>query len=186
MPADIRWQADPSTSDPEIMRDSTAPPVTVEISAITAADDRAVCTIIRQVGSEFGAVGEGFGPADTEVEQMSQHYDDQTGSLYLVAAKAGRIVGGCGVAPWAGSQQICELRKLFLLAESRGQGIGRALTVRCLEYARRQGYQACYLDTLSSMTSAIGLYEKLGFVHLDAPLEGAIHHGCDVWMLLKL
>jgi putative acetyltransferase len=33
------------------------------------------------------------------------------------------------------------------------------------------------------MTSAIALYEKLGFTHLERPLDGTIHGGCDVWML---
>ena len=43
-----------------------------------------------------------------------------------------------------------------------------------------------HLDTLQSMTSAIVLYEKLGFEHLDKPLEGTIHNSCDVWMLKEL
>ncbi|EGA69497.1 putative acetyltransferase [Vibrio sinaloensis DSM 21326] len=33
------------------------------------------------------------------------------------------------------------------------------------------------------MESAIKLYERLGFHHLDQPLEGTEHGGCDVWML---
>src|SRR5690625_2742179 len=89
-------------------------------------------------------------------------------------------------AGFNGSREICELRKLFLLKESRGLGVGKALVVKCLEYARQKGYKECYLDTLSSMKSAIALYEKFGFVHLDRPLEGTIHNGCDVWMLKKL
>jgi len=36
------------------------------------------------------------------------------------------------------------------------------------------------------MKSAISLYEKLGFIHLDKPLAGTIHSGCDVWMLKDL
>jgi putative acetyltransferase len=36
------------------------------------------------------------------------------------------------------------------------------------------------------MTSAISLYEKLGFKHLAKPLAGTIHNGCDVWMLSEL
>jgi putative acetyltransferase len=98
----------------------------------------------------------------------------------------GTIVGGGGIAAFNGSQTICELRKLFLLPESRGLGIGKKLTEDCLTYAKNKGYESCYLDTLGAMKSAIALYEKLGFEYLDKPLAGTIHNGCDVWMLKAL
>lgn len=158
----------------------------VEIVAIKPEHDRDIGEIIRQVGQEYGAVGEGFGPSDAEVAHMSEYYGDESASLYLVASVEERIVGGCGIAAFEGSRTTCELRKLFLLPDSRGLGIGKALVNRCLDYAREKGYQDCYLDTLSNMQAAIALYEKLGFVHLDQPLEGTIHNGCDVWMLRKL
>lgn len=160
--------------------------MTFAILEIKADHDRDICEIIKKVGEEYGAVGEGFGPSDAEVAEMSKHYSDQSASLYLVAIIEGNIVGGCGVAGFNGSRETCELRKLFLLNESRGLGIGKALVARCLDYARQKGYKECYLDTLSSMKSAIALYEKTGFVHLDRPLEGTIHNRCDVWMLKKL
>ncbi|MFA5702595.1 MAG: GNAT family N-acetyltransferase [Advenella sp.] len=158
----------------------------VEILEIQAAHDHDICNIIKKVGEEFGAIGEGFGPSDAEVGEMSAHYGDQNGSLYLVVRLDGRIVGGCGIAPFNGSHQTCELRKLFLLKEARSLGIGKDLLVRCLAYASQKGYKECYLDTLSGMKSAISLYEKFGFQHLDRPLEGVVHSGCDVWMLKKL
>ncbi|VFQ43129.1 GNAT family N-acetyltransferase [Desulfoluna butyratoxydans] len=145
--------------------------------------DGAICEVIRKTGAEFGAVGEGFGPSDPEVSAMSRHYAPQDGSLYLVARVGGRVVGGCGVAPFQESRETCELRKLFLLPETRGLGAGRDLAERCLAFAEAEGYRRCYLDTLAAMTAAISLYEALGFEHLDAPLAGTIHGGCDVWML---
>lgn len=160
--------------------------VAFEILEIQPEHDHDIRNIIKKVGEEFGAIGEGFGPSDAEVEAMSAHYSDQNASLYLVTKIDGRIVGGCGVAPFNGSSYTCELRKLFLLQESRGLGIGKELLGRCLTYASQKGYKECYLDTLSSMKSAISLYEKFGFHHLDRPLDGVIHSGCDVWMLKKI
>lgn len=157
-----------------------------EIQEIKPHHDAMICEIIKKVGKEYGAIGEGFGPSDPEVEAMSKHYNDASSSKYLVATAMGEIVGGSGVAPFNGSNEICELRKLFLLPESRGLGLGKKLTEDCLEYAKSKGYKKCYLDTLKSMTSAISLYEKLGFQHLHEPLEGTIHNGCDVWMLKEL
>lgn len=160
--------------------------VTVKISPITSEQDAVVCHIIRTVGAEFGAVGEGFGPGDAEVQAMSRHYSEAGGSQYLVASVNGVVAGGCGIAPFSEDGRVCELRKLFLLPEYRGSGLGKALTLQCLAFARTQGYRECYLDTLSGMTSAIRLYESLGFRRLKQPPQETIHNGCDVWMLLDL
>jgi putative acetyltransferase len=161
------------------------------IQPITPVFDSQICSIIRKVGAEFGAVGEGFGPSDLEVSNMSAHYHDMNRSLYLIALINHQPVGGCGIAPFddnrTGNQEtVCELKKLFLLPQSRGLGIGRRLVTRCLDYARSKAYQQCYLDTLAGMSAAIHLYETLGFRHLDHPLPGTIHHRCNIWMLKEL
>jgi len=160
--------------------------MTYHIEEISPEHDEAMCRIIRGIGAEYGAVGDGFGPSDAEVSAMSRHYGRETRSLYLIAKVEGKVVGGCGIASFNDSDGVCELRKLFLLPECRGLGVGKALTTKCLEFAASQGYKQCYLDTLSNMTSAIALYEKMGFTHLDKSLDGTIHGGCDVWMLKEL
>ncbi len=156
------------------------------VETLTAQYDQSVRKIIEQVGAEFGAVGEGYGPSDPEVLCMSQHYGDETKSVYLVALLDGEVVGGCGLASFNGSSEVCELKKLFILPKGRGHGLGKKMSMACLDYARTQGYQHCYLDTLSAMKVAIRLYESLGFEHLEAPLDGTLHNACDVWMLKSL
>ncbi|WP_194435256.1 GNAT family N-acetyltransferase [Vibrio fluminensis] len=156
------------------------------VKPIVAEQNQEICNIIKVVGAEFGAIGEGFGPSDAEVEAMSQYYTEENKSLYLVATLDGKVVGGCGLAPFSGSDEVCELKKLFLLPQSRGLGLGKQLTLDCLKFAKQQGFSQCYLDTLSSMKSAIALYEKVGFQHLSAPIESTIHGGCDVWMIKQL
>lgn len=156
------------------------------IDPISAADDRRIGEIIRAVGAEYGAVGDGFGPSDPEVSEMSNNYRDDLGSRYFVAQIQGELIGGAGIAPFGDRIDICEFKKLFILPEGRGLGIGRTLTESCLKFAKATGYRKCYLDTLSTMTAAIALYRKIGFKELDQPLDGTIHGGCDVWMLLDL
>ncbi len=158
----------------------------LEIRPITAQDDSAIKQIIEQVGKEYGAIGDGFGPSDAEVEHMSRHYAPQYKSQYWVALLDGKVVGGSGIAQFANDPKTCELRKLFLLPETRGYGIGKKLTQTCLDFATQQGYHQCYLDTLSSMEGAIKLYLSEGFSRLDKPLDGTLHNGCDVWMLKSL
>lgn len=154
-----------------------------KIVRIRSEFDLAICTIIKETGAEFGAIGEGFGPSDLEVSQMSQHYQLATKSLYLVALIDNKVVGGCGIAPFETSSVTCELRKLFLQPASRGLGIGKALTQQCLDFAKSQGFERCYLDTCSNMDVAIKLYQNIGFDHLAEPLAGTVHNGCDIWML---
>ncbi len=157
-----------------------------QIFEITSEFDADICKVIKSVGIEFGAIGEGFGPSDNEVLQMSQHYNDRYQSKYLLAAIDGEIVGGCGIAKFNDNPEICELKKLFLTPQSRGNGIGKQLCLQLIAYAKGVGYQQCYLDTLANMTSAIALYESLGFNHRQQPLTGTVHNSCDIWMLKKL
>ena len=160
--------------------------MTYTIDRIRKEDNDAICHIIQTVGAEHGAIGDGFGPSDPEVTCMSEHYLDTQNSLYLVARLDDKIVGGSGIAPFNKSVETCELKKLYLLPETRGLGMGLELTLQCLQYARSQGFAHCYLDTLSTMKPAIALYERLGFKHLSKPPEGTEHNGCDVWMLKDL
>lgn len=157
-----------------------------DIFPISAKFDKPMCDIIQRVGAEFGAIGDGFGPSDAEVVNMSAYYrlDNRWG--YWLVTLDDELVGGGGIAPFNDSDSVCELRKLFLLPQSRGHGLGKKLALHCLDWARLQGFRECYLDTLSTMTSAVHLYESLGFEHLNAPMAGTEHNGCDVWMLKQL
>ena len=46
---------------------------------------------------------------------------------------------------------------------------GKKLALVALEHARSQGFKRCYLETTAFLKEAIGLYEHLGFEHIDAP-----------------
>lgn len=156
------------------------------IEKIKETDNETICSIIKAVGAEHGAIGDGFGPSDPEVLCMSRYYKEDNNSIYFVVSVDDIVVGGGGIAAFNASSSICELRKLFLLPASRGLGLGQKLADYCLTFAKQKGYQQCYLDTLSSMKPAILLYEKLGFKHLNKPLNGTIHGGCDIWMMKDL
>ncbi|WP_133406577.1 GNAT family N-acetyltransferase [Parashewanella tropica] len=156
------------------------------IRPIAAKDDPCIQSIIKKVGAEFGAIGDGFGPSDDEVKAMSRHYKVVNNSQYFIAELDGKVIGGSGISPFNQSGNTCELKKLFILPDVRGLGVGKALTEACLKFAKDCGFNECYLDTLSNMNSAISLYKKMGFIQLEQPHNDSIHNSCDVWMIKHL
>lgn len=158
----------------------------VTIRRIRPEDDSIVQLVLIEVLGEFGATGEGFSDQDTELAAMSEAYEGP-GAAYFVAELAGRIVGGAGVGPLPSAEpDVCELRKMYLLSEARGRGIGRGLLETCLAAARGMGYRECYLETLAQMERARDLYERFGFLPLEAPMGDTGHFGCNRWYSLSL
>ena len=149
-------------------------------------DNPAVGTIIRQVMTEYCAVGAGYSIRDAEVDDMFGAYPRET-SAFFVIERQGRIIGCGGIGPLSdGDPDTCELRKMYFLGELRGTGMGTRLLGACLESARELGYRHCYLETLESMTHARHLYSKHGFELLDKPLGNTGHTACNAWMAKDL
>lgn len=158
----------------------------LQIRPIGPGDDAAMAAIIRTVMPEFGAGGAGFAIHDPEVDWLSRAYA-RPRCAYFVVEGDGVVLGGAGVAPLeGGSQDICELRKMYFLPQARGLGAGTAMIQTCLQAARGFGFAQCYLETLDGMEAAMRLYQKTGFRRLAAPLGATGHGGCDRWYLLTL
>lgn len=71
---------------------------------------------------------------------------------------------------------ICEMKRMFVLPDFQGKGIGKALAQRLIDEAKKAGFSYMRLDTHPWMTTAQGLYEKLGFQETERynenPTEG--------------
>lgn len=158
----------------------------VSLRAIRKGDNPGVAAVIRSVMPEFGADGPGFALHDSEVDFMQRAYAERR-HRYFVLEREGRIVGGGGVAPLkGGDKSTCELRKMYLLPEARGLGLGEAILRACLDAAKEFGFTNCYLETTSKMVQAQALYQKLGFKSLMRPRGATGHGGCDRWYELDL
>ncbi|MCH2533843.1 MAG: GNAT family N-acetyltransferase [Bdellovibrionales bacterium] len=158
----------------------------ITIRKIKTQDNQSVKNIIHTVMPEFGASGEGFAIHDPEVENMYQAYDKKA-HVYFVAEKQNKILGGAGIATLKGADgSICELQKMYLLAEARGLGLGRALIEACLSFAKQQGFTKCYIETTQQMQQAQKLYEQYGFDRINNQLGHTGHFGCDVFYLKNL
>ena len=160
-----------------------------KIRPITPNDDQIIAEIIRQVSSEYGlTASEGYSVCDPTLTQLSTVYDHPH-SCYWVISDEENLVGGGGIAPLIGCEptaNICELQKMYLLPEIRGQGLARKLSLKALAFARDVGYEACYLETTARLYEAITLYQSLGFATIANHMGNTGHHACELPMLKKL
>ncbi|UQZ36704.1 GNAT family N-acetyltransferase [Paenibacillus sp. PK3_47] len=159
----------------------------MNIRPLQFADNAVIEGIIRESLMEFGGNREGLAWADPNMSDLYHYYNSEAGRAYWVAEEDGRVLGGCGIAPFGGpeSGSICELQKMYLSPASRGTGVAKALLQTALDYAR-QHYSKCYLETLQNMHAANRFYIKNGFELLEAPLAGSEHFACDAWYIKDL
>jgi len=156
------------------------------IRTIEPVDNKILAEIVRNTLAEFGANHPGTVYFDPTTDHLFELFQTPE-SRYFVAEIDGRVVGGGGIFPSKGlPRDTCELVKMYLVPEARGRGIGKHIILKCLEAARQQGFQRVYLETMPELETAIGVYEKFGFRHLDGPLGNTGHFGCSRWMLLDL
>jgi putative acetyltransferase len=158
----------------------------ITISPIQPADDPIIASIIRSVLTDFGLNMPGTAFADPILDQLSEVYKEPR-SIYYIARVNDVIAGGAGIAQLLNAEkEICELQKMYLLPEFRGQGIARQLIDECLNFARSVNYTQCYLETAPQLKNAIRLYEYVGFNNLDKPLGNTGHFSCQNFMLKQL
>ena len=149
-------------------------------------DNSEICRVIRETLKEYGGDRSGTAYYDYDTEHMYEAYQNKK-EIYYVAEVEGKVVGGCGIKHLTNvSGNIAELQKLYLLSQYRGIGIGKNLVVMCINFAKKVGFDAIYLETFQNMKSAQKLYTKNGFEYIDKPLGGTGHTSCDVWMLKKM
>lgn len=124
-------------------------------------DRQAVAALVRVVLAEYGM---GFEPDHTDRDAI--HVESaywQTGGEFWVVEKAGAIVGSGGFHPIDRGEHSAELRKMFLLREARGVGLGKFLLHHLEQAAFKQGVQQMWLETATVLKEAVQLYETNGY-----------------------
>jgi putative acetyltransferase len=102
------------------------------------------------------------------------------GGHILFARSGDQIVGT--VALKAQGEGCYELTKMAVTASQQGGGIGRALMVAAIERFEASAGKMLYLESHSSLTTAIQLYESAGFLHAAHP-TGSDYARSDTYMI---
>jgi GNAT superfamily N-acetyltransferase len=109
---------------------------------------------------------------------------DSGGRIFFATAGE-RCIGCCGLIRL--NEKEFEVAKMAVEPSYQGAGIGRRLLQAVIEEARRAGAHRLYLETNHVLTSAIRLYESLGFKHIDpSRIIPSAYARADVYMELLL
>jgi GNAT superfamily N-acetyltransferase len=112
-----------------------------------------------------------------ELASLPGNYAPPTGELFLAVDRASQMPVGCiALRPLLlpDAPRCCEIKRLYVRAEGRGNGIGRALVLLVLETAVGLGYRQARLDTLTTMIGARRLYASVGFAECERYYETPI------------
>lgn len=160
------------------------------IFRIARADGEADVAQARMLFREYAAalsVDLCFQNFESELASLPGEYAPPTGRLYLAfvtasqeggvsdqhdapTAATGISAGVAGQADATGCVALrkfdstsCEMKRLYVRPEFRGQGIARGLVEEVMQAARELKYRKVLLDTLPEMAEAQALYRSLGF-----------------------
>lgn len=102
-----------------------------------------------------------------ELAALPEYYASPHGKLLLAIEGYNAI--GC-IALKRVSNEICELRRLYVRPSGRGKGIGRGMVAKAVESAKELGYNKIQLETMPIMKEAISIYRSNGFKQVCHPI----------------
>jgi putative acetyltransferase len=135
-----------------------------------------VSTILTEYGFECN-----FATSDNDLLNIEETYFNSGGTFQIIEDEKRNIVGSCALLPI--TKETCKLRKMYLLPEARGHGLGRYMMQHSIKSAKGLGFKNIMLETATVMQNAINLYIKSGFKEVA---QAAQSPRCDRVFVLDL
>ncbi|MGK7937309.1 MAG: GNAT family N-acetyltransferase [Xenococcaceae cyanobacterium] len=97
-----------------------------------------------------------------DLDNIQEHYLPNKG-IFLVLLDRQKVVGSGAIRYL--QNDICELKRMWILKAYRGQGWGKRISERLLTFAKENGYQKIRLDLADAekQKQAIAFYQSLDF-----------------------
>jgi GNAT superfamily N-acetyltransferase len=120
----------------------------------------------RLVDAYLAEINAGFGHQPNELDAIAgDDFTPPRGNFLVVRNEAGEAVGCCAVRLL--DPETAEVKRMWLADSIRGRGMGRRLLTAIEQAAVDLGARRAVLDTHESLTSAISLYERSGWVRVE-------------------
>lgn len=107
-----------------------------------------------------------------ELETLPGKFAAPKGRL-IMALELDQPIGCAALRPI--DEHTCELKRMYVLPQFRGKGVGKSLAGYLIQEAKKIDYKMMRLDTGRFLTTAITIYEALGFKQIapynDVPEE---------------
>lgn len=138
------------------MRDDSAVPVTFRTSPAGDSPARDLVEAMwEEIKAMYPRIGNEEGPSATP-EDFSP-----PGGAFVVGWDGETPVAGGGVKRL--DDDACEIKRMYVVPEARGGGIGRALLTALEDAGRELGYRLVRLDTGRFQPSAMRMYLQAGY-----------------------
>ena len=115
---------------------------------------------VRRIIAESGAYLQTLYPSESnhliEVDALAA-----PDAVFLVARRDGELLGS--IAFWIIAPGHAEIKRMFVRAEARGNGVGRRLLKALEDAARQRNVDRISLETGIRQPEAIGLYRASGY-----------------------
>jgi ribosomal protein S18 acetylase RimI-like enzyme len=151
--------------------DPHAPPDSAHVWRAEPREAAAVAALLVEFRNHLGFDWPSDNAFLASVERL---IEDPATDYLLAAASAGAPAAGVVQlryrwSVWRAAED-CELEDLFVSAQARRGGLGRALLAAAIERARERGVRRIALDTAERNEAAVALYRSFGFS--DEAYEG--------------
>jgi GNAT superfamily N-acetyltransferase len=101
------------------------------------------------------------GEADIGPVREAAMFEEPDGVFLVVRADDGAAVGCGGICRF--DETRAELKRMYVVPQARGLGLGRRLLRDLEAHARRLGYVGVVLETGDRQPEALGLYVSAGY-----------------------
>ncbi|MDR0673976.1 MAG: GNAT family N-acetyltransferase [Zoogloeaceae bacterium] len=85
------------------------------------------------------------------------------------SAKGTAPIGSVGIR--ALSENMCEMKRMYVMPEERGQGAGATLTLSIIRAARDMGFHRLVREAILVLRMAVKIYRELGFDEAAIPFR---------------
>lgn len=143
----------------------------MQFRKLKESDNIVIANIIRRNLESYGLNIKGTAYFDECLDNLYGYYNSRPleGQYWVLTDNDDVVVGGAGFSMLPYISGCCELQKIYLKDEYKGQGFGLKLLQLIVDNARKLGYNKMYLESHDRLDLALKLYVKYGFVEIEKP-----------------